>query len=68
MNLNTTLATCTVLTLIALPSHAAEEEKKPTTWRVDISLGYVNTSGNTNTQTMNGKLDAVKEEKNESIE
>ncbi|WP_455202852.1 DUF481 domain-containing protein [Kaarinaea lacus] len=61
MNLKTALAICSTLTLLVSASHAAEEEKKPTTWRADIGLGYVRTTGNTDTQTIKGKVDAVKE-------
>jgi len=61
MNLKSKLAACVTLAFVVSPSHAAEEEKKPTTWRADIGLGYVRTTGNTDTQTIKGKLDAVKE-------
>ena len=63
MKLKTTLAICSTLALVALalPSQGAEKEKKPTTWRADIGLGYVRTTGNTDTQSVKGKLDAVKE-------
>jgi len=61
MNFNTALAICSALTFVVSPSQAAEEEKPPTTWRADIGLGYVRTTGNTDTQTIKGKLDAVKE-------
>ena len=62
MNIRTNLAIFSAFTfLVVLPAHAAEEEKKPTTWRADIGFGYVNTSGNTETQTIKGEIDAIKE-------
>jgi len=45
----------------ANPAPADGESPKPTTWIADLGLGYVKTTGNTNTTTFKGDLKAVKE-------
>ncbi|WP_455209453.1 DUF481 domain-containing protein [Kaarinaea lacus] len=39
----------------------ADEKTKPTTWSADLGLGYVKTTGNTETTTIKGDVKAVKE-------
>lgn len=63
MKFKATLAIGATFIFVISASQAAEEKKeeKPTTWRADIGFGYVNTSGNTDTQTIKGEVDAIKE-------
>lgn len=51
------------LALFALNAHAAEEEKKEkdSPWTTTAGLGFVNTSGNTNTETLVFKFDTAYE-------
>ena len=54
------LSLCVVLTeAIAVQ---AEERKDQAAWKTRIELSYVTTSGNTDAETLSGKLDAKKEE------
>lgn len=49
-------------TLFAIqPSSASTEPEKKTRWKSRAELSYVNTSGNTDTQSLAGKLDMKKE-------
>lgn len=48
------------LMLVTFNAHSAEEEKK-SPWTTSAELGYVNTSGNTNTETLIFKFDTAYE-------
>ncbi|WP_455223446.1 DUF481 domain-containing protein [Kaarinaea lacus] len=54
------------LSIFSFGSHAEEtktdsDNPKPTTWIADLALGYVKTTGNTETTTIKGDVKAVKE-------
>jgi len=62
--LKTTLIVCFSLGAVLTGAIAvqAEEQKDQATWKTRIELSYVTTSGNTDTETLSGKLEAKKEE------
>ena len=61
MKLNFVPATLIVLTCLITTTLRAEDAPPPKTWIVDLSLGYVRTTGNTDTQTLKGDVKAVRE-------
>ena len=68
MKFNPVLRNFTFVAISAFPlySHAeeikpADETPKPKTWIADLGLGYVKTTGNTETTTIKGDAKAVKE-------
>jgi putative salt-induced outer membrane protein len=59
MKLTSTLLLASAL--VTLSAHAADEEKEKSPWKTDAELGYISTTGNTETTTTAAKLDVVYE-------
>ncbi|MCI0506549.1 MAG: DUF481 domain-containing protein [Gammaproteobacteria bacterium] len=59
LNLSTHMFIPFVTGFLSFASNA--EEEKPSTWIADLGLGYVKTTGNTETTTVKGDIEAIKE-------